>query len=66
MFHARIKAVSFHVCRPLEDYSMHAIIYRALTLLQVVKHVNRLRDMSPLWEMHLEGIDMSKVEWSQH
>ena len=37
-----------------------------LTALQVVKHVTRLRDMSPLWEMHLEGIDMSKVEWSQH
>ena len=31
-----------------------------------VRHVERLREMSPLWEMHLEGIDISKIEWSQH
>lgn len=33
---------------------------------QVVHHVEKLRDMSPLWEMHQEGIDISKIEWSQH
>lgn len=32
----------------------------------VVKHVNRLREMSPLWEMKQEGIDISKIEWTQH
>lgn len=31
-----------------------------------VRHVNKLRDMSPLWEMHQEGIDIRKIEWSQH
>lgn len=36
------------------------------TIEQVVKHVKRLRDMSPLWEMYEEGIDISKVEWTQH
>lgn len=28
--------------------------------------VNRLREMSPLWEMTLEGIDISSIEWTQH
>jgi len=26
--------------------------------------VKKLRDMSPLWEMAKEGVDLSKVEWS--
>ena len=29
------------------------------------KHVNRLREMSPLWEMVQEGIDISTIAWSQ-
>jgi len=36
------------------------------TVEKVVHHTEKLRDMSPLWEMHLEGIDISKIEWSQH
>ncbi|KAJ2726313.1 cysteine desulfurase [Coemansia sp. Benny D115] len=32
----------------------------------VEAHVNRLREMSPLWEMHLEGIDLKTIQWSQH
>jgi len=31
-----------------------------------IKTVQRLREMSPLWEMAQEGIDLSKVEWSGH
>eukprot|EP01133_Synstelium_polycarpum_P008366 gene8366-9827_t len=30
------------------------------------KHVQRLRDMSPLWEMVQEGIDLKSIEWAQH
>ncbi|WVN88665.1 cysteine desulfurase IscS [Cryptococcus depauperatus CBS 7841] len=33
---------------------------------RIVAVVARLRDMSPLWEMVQEGIDISKIEWSQH
>lgn len=29
------------------------------------KHVQRLRDMSPLWEMVQEGIDIKTIEWTQ-
>jgi len=36
------------------------------TIEQVSKTVNRLREMSPLWEMYKEGVDMSTVEWQAH
>ncbi|PTQ90841.1 IscS subfamily cysteine desulfurase [Agitococcus lubricus] len=28
--------------------------------------VNKLRDLSPLWDMYKEGIDLSKVQWAAH
>nr|CAA6803583.1 MAG: Cysteine desulfurase (EC, IscS subfamily [uncultured Thiotrichaceae bacterium] len=28
--------------------------------------VGHLRELSPLWEMHLDGIDLSKIEWAAH
>jgi len=30
------------------------------------KQVARLREMSPLWEMHQEGIDLDTIEWATH
>jgi len=30
-----------------------------------VEHVNRLRAMSPLWEMVQEGIDLKTIQWTQ-
>lgn len=32
----------------------------------VAEAVNKLRDMSPLWEMFKEGIDLKSVQWSEH
>lgn len=32
----------------------------------VSKAVHKLRDMSPLWEMFKEGIDLKTVEWQEH
>jgi len=36
----------------------------------VVTHVReavgKLRELSPLWEMHLDGIDLSTVQWAAH
>ncbi|XP_003973042.1 cysteine desulfurase isoform X1 [Takifugu rubripes] len=29
-------------------------------------HVSRLREMSPLWEMVQEGIDIKSIKWAQH
>jgi len=31
-----------------------------------IKHVERLREMSPLWEMVQEGIDLRSIQWSSH
>lgn len=36
------------------------------TIERVAHAVKRMRDLSPLWEMHLEGIDLSTVEWAEH
>jgi len=32
----------------------------------VVDSVKRLRDMSPLYEMHKEGIDLKSIQWAAH
>ena len=32
----------------------------------VIKAVNKLRDLSPLWDMFKEGIDLNSVEWAAH
>jgi cysteine desulfurase len=32
----------------------------------VTTKVNKLRDMSPLYEMHKEGIDLNSVQWAAH
>ena len=36
------------------------------TIEQVSKTVNKLREMSPLWEMYKEGVDLNKIEWAHH
>merc|ERR1719424_2722318 len=30
------------------------------------EHVEKLREMSPLWEMVQEGVDLKSIQWSQH
>lgn len=32
----------------------------------VVKNINKLREMSPLWEMVQEGIDLKSIQWTAH
>ncbi|KAI0064710.1 cysteine desulfurase NFS1 [Artomyces pyxidatus] len=33
---------------------------------KIIATVQKLRDMSPLWEMVQEGIDINSIDWSQH
>lgn len=35
-------------------------------ILQVQTTVAKLRALSPLWDMHLEGIDLSTIQWAAH
>ncbi|MBA2414051.1 MAG: IscS subfamily cysteine desulfurase [Burkholderiaceae bacterium] len=32
----------------------------------VTRQVERLREMSPLWEMYKDGVDLSTVQWAAH
>ena len=32
----------------------------------IKKGVNHMRDLSPIWEMYKEGVDLSKIEWAEH
>ncbi|MGI8950370.1 MAG: IscS subfamily cysteine desulfurase [Chitinophagaceae bacterium] len=36
------------------------------TINEITQTVKRLREMSPLWEMFKEGMDMEKIEWAAH
>jgi cysteine desulfurase len=33
---------------------------------ELVRHVKKLREMSPLWEMAQEGVDIKSIEWAAH
>ncbi|XP_058087898.1 cysteine desulfurase, mitochondrial [Magnolia sinica] len=45
-------------------FTTEAEIDRAINL--TVKQVEKLREMSPLYEMVKEGIDIRNIQWSQH
>lgn len=32
----------------------------------IITQVKRLREISPLWEMKQQGIDLSTIKWSSH
>lgn len=36
------------------------------TVEQISNTVHKLREMSPLWEMYKEGIDLNSIEWAHH
>ena len=36
------------------------------TIAMISKGVNHMRDLSPIWEMFKEGVDLDAVEWSEH
>jgi len=36
------------------------------TVQLIARQVARLRDMSPLWEMYKDGIDLNTVQWAAH
>jgi cysteine desulfurase len=36
------------------------------TIALVSKGVQHMRDLSPIWEMYKEGVDLDSVEWAEH
>uniref|UniRef100_A0A8R1I675 L-Fucosyltransferase n=1 Tax=Caenorhabditis japonica TaxID=281687 RepID=A0A8R1I675_CAEJA len=61
-----------HVDTPIEYY--RRAIEQIQNVYESVKHTvdlcvretNRLRELSPLWEMVQEGIDLKSIQWTQH
>ena len=51
-------AIRFSLGRFTTDDEISRVIHA------VRNAVVRLRELSPLWEMHLEGVDLNKVEWN--
>ncbi len=37
-----------------------------LTIDALEKGVNHMRDLSPIWEMYKEGVDIDAIEWASH
>ena len=48
----------------LGKYTTEEEIDYAVDLLK--RKVNKLRELSPLWEMHKDGVDLSTVQWAAH
>ena len=60
-----------HVPFTVRDFGKHAGHTKvsqtmALCIALIGKQVKNLRDMSPLWDMKMEGIDIATIEWAQH
>ena len=36
------------------------------TIEAMAKGVNHMRDLSPIWEMYKDGVDLESIEWSEH
>jgi len=45
-------------------YTTEKDVDDAITLVR--EKVQKLRDLSPLWDMFKDGVDLSTVEWAAH
>ena len=45
-------------------YTTEADVDYAIRL--ILERIGKLRSMSPLWEMHQDGIDLNTVQWAAH
>ena len=36
------------------------------TIKAITQGVNHMRDLSPIWEMYKDGVDLESIEWSEH
>ena len=62
---SRVTRVPMRVKRLLQLASCLGYFVEMNILELLEKHVARLREMSPLWEMVQEGIDLKEIQWSQ-
>ena len=50
----------------LDEFVRDAQPSMLVAIEQVVSAVTRLRQLSPLWEMAQEGIDIKSIKWAEH
>ena len=55
-------AVMYFSLRPVADGSRHV----DFAVKVVAEGVNHMRELSPIWEMYKDGVDLTKIEWSAH
>lgn len=36
------------------------------TIEAITQGVNHMRELSPIWEMYKDGVDLTKIEWTEH
>jgi len=53
-------SIRFSIGRFTTQQEVDAVIEKVSTA------VNKLRELSPLWDMHNEGIDLATVQWASH
>lgn len=53
-------SIRFSIGRFTTEQEVNAAVKR------IKSAVERLRDLSPLWDMHCSGVDLSTVQWAEH
>ncbi len=53
-------SIRFSIGRFTKEEDIDTVVY------EIKEAIYRLREMSPLWEMYKQGIDLSKVVWTAH
>lgn len=52
------------ICFSIGRFTTEADVDYTIALLK--EKISKLRELSPLWEMYKDGIDISKVQWAAH
>ncbi|WP_431228133.1 IscS subfamily cysteine desulfurase [Burkholderia contaminans] len=52
------------ICFTLGRFTTEAEVDSVIA--QVRNTVGKLRELSPLWDMHLDGVDLNTIEWAAH
>lgn len=53
-------SIRFTIGRFTKENEINYVIYL------IKNKIEKLRSLSPLWEMHKDGVDISKIKWSKH